>query len=91
MCVRRHPKSDDVGFFDLVELFTNKLGGPHCVTPWEHSALITAAALQACAEDVRSNLPDDATAAQHLAIVQLEEMADAAVNALRLPCHERQR
>jgi hypothetical protein len=91
MCVRQHPESNDVGFFDLVELYTNKLGGPHCVTPWEHSALITAAALQACAEDVRSNLSDDATAAQHLAVVQLEEMVAAAIIALRLPCHEGQR
>jgi hypothetical protein len=91
MCVRQHPESDDVSFFDLVDLFTNKLGGPHCVTPWERINLVTAAALQACADDVRSNLPTNATAGQHLAVVQIEEIAEAAVTALRLPCHEYRR
>jgi len=89
MCVRQQDPEPDVRFFDLVEIFTNKLGGPHCVTPWERISLVTAAALTACAEDVRTNLPDDATADQHLAVVQIEEIADAAVTALRLPCEYR--
>jgi hypothetical protein len=90
MCVRHAPEPD-VGFFDLVELFTRKLGGAHNVKSWERIDLVTAAALTACSEDVRTNLPADATADQHLALVQIEEIASAAVTALRLPCHEGQR
>jgi hypothetical protein len=88
MCVRQPAPESDVNFFNIVELFTSKLGGPHNVTPWENNALIMAAALQACAEDVRSTMSDEATATQHLVITQLEEMAEEAVTALRLPGHE---
>jgi hypothetical protein len=88
MCVRQQAPEPDIRFFDLVELFTSKLGGPHNVTPCERIDLVTAAALQACAADVRTNLPVDATADQHLAVMQIEEIASAAVTALRLPCHE---
>jgi hypothetical protein len=90
MCVRQRSEPD-VRFFDLVELFTNKLGGAYNVNSWERIDLVTAAALTACAEEVRTNLPTDATADQHLAVMQIEEIADAAVTALRLPCHEAQR
>jgi hypothetical protein len=87
MCVRQRSDTDDIGFFDLVHLFTRKLGGSHNISPWGRIDIVTAAALQSCAEDVRSNLPADATADQHLAVMQLEEIADAAVIALRLPCY----
>lgn len=88
MCIRPRSKIDDIGFHELVGLFTRKLGGSHNVSPWGRIDVVTAAALQSCAEDVRANLPDDATADQHLAVMQIEEIADAAVTALRLPCYQ---
>lgn len=75
---------------ELVVKYTNALGGPSNVTPWERRDIERAVVLQAIAEERRRQINEHdgpVSSGDYLALVQLEEFAEAAVDRLRLPCH----
>jgi len=71
----------------LIAEYTNALGGPGNVTPWERRDIERAVGLQSIAEERRRQISKHGTSSANelLALARLEEVAQVAVERLRLP------
>jgi hypothetical protein len=71
----------------LIDQFTHALGGPGNVTPWEENDICRAVMLLSIAEEKRRQIDKHgaSSANELIALARLEEVAQAAVDRLRLP------